>query len=142
MADESAARDYSLLAEPVTPSTPKPEIHIKTPVAAPTTTIDPVTQPQAIPAGRVAVSAFEKILLMVTGIVAVGLATIIVSTQISVASAQRSLQDVEQTITAVQAKNSDAKQTINEIMQSSHLNTVAAKDGLTFNEANVRNVGK
>ncbi|MFD1319473.1 protein required for the initiation of cell division [Loigolactobacillus zhaoyuanensis] len=143
MADESAARDYSLLAEPVAPSMPQPDIHIKAPAeTAPATKIDPATQPQAIPAGRVAVSAFEKILLTVTGIAVVALATVIVATQISVANAQRSLQDVEQTISAVQAKNSDAKQTINEIMQSSHLNTVAAKDGLTFNEANIRNVGK
>ncbi|MFC6171763.1 protein required for the initiation of cell division [Loigolactobacillus jiayinensis] len=136
MADESAARDYSLLAEPVAPSMPQPEIHIKAPAKA------PAVQPQAIPAGRVAVSAFEKVLLMVAGVVTVVLATVIVATQVSVATAQRNLQDVEQSIATVEAKNSDAKQTINEIMQSSHLNTVAAKDGLTFNEANIRNVGK
>ncbi|TAR29622.1 protein required for the initiation of cell division, partial [Lactiplantibacillus plantarum] len=69
----------------------------------------PAARPQAIPAGRVAVSAFEKILLMVTGVITVALATVIVATQISVADAQRDLQDVEQTIATVQAKNSDAK---------------------------------
>lgn len=137
MADESAARDYSLLADPLAPSTPQPEIHIKAPLET-----TPAARPQAIPAGRVAVSAFEKILLMVTGVITVALATVIVATQISVADAQRDLQDVEQTIATVQAKNSDAKQTINEIMQSSHLDAVAAKDGLTFNEANIRNVSK
>jgi len=79
---------------------------------------------------------------MVAGVVTVVLATVIVATQVSVATAQRNLQDVEQSIATVEAKNSDAKQTINEIMQSSHLNTVAAKDGLAFNEANIRNVGK
>lgn len=143
MADESAARDYRVSAVPATPEQTEPNIHIKTPVpASPAPNLNPVNQPTAVPNGRVAASAFEKILLMLTGVITIVLASVIVATQVSVTSAQRHLQDVDQRITKVQAKNSDAKQTINEMLQSNHLNDVAAKDGLSFNEANIRNVGK
>lgn len=143
MADESAARDYRASAVPAMPEQTEPNIHIKTPTpASPAPKHNPVNQPVAVPSGRVAVSAFEKVLLTLTGVIMVVLGSVIVATQVSVTSAQRHLQDVDQQITKVKAKNSDAKQTINEMLQSNHLNEAAAKDGLSFNEANIRNVGK
>ncbi len=131
MADESAARDFSSLADPVAPSVTQPDIHIQE---------TPQVQPVATPASHVAISAFERTLMVTLGIVLVSLCTMIVSSKIAVSSAQQHLQDIGQSVTALQLQNTNYKQEINELMQSNHLNDVAARDGLSLNEANIRNV--
>ena len=130
MLDESTARDLTALTQPETTAPQvQPEIH---------TAAQPA--PQAGPRQHVAFSVFEKAAVVALGLVAVALCTLIVSSKIALASTQRNLENVGRSITKVESDTTDYKQEVNELMQTNHLDSVASKDGLKLNEANIRNV--
>jgi cell division protein FtsL len=130
MLDESTARDLTALTQPETTAPQvQPEIHKAAQPA-----------PQAVPRQHVAFSVFEKAAVVALGLVAVALCTLIVSSKIALASTQRNLENVGRSITKVESDTTDYKQEVNELMQTNHLDSVASKDGLKLNEANIRNV--
>ncbi|MFD1465246.1 cell division protein FtsL [Lapidilactobacillus mulanensis] len=89
---------------------------------------------------KVALSKFEKLMFGVVACATVALMMMLVHTTINVSSSQRQLQDVQSKITKVETTNVDLQQEVGELTSSDRLATYAKENGLTFNDANVRNV--
>lgn len=118
------------------------------PQITPEITPEIVTQAQPVELPRVAVkqrvrfSMFEKVMASVITAIAITLMVVLVHTTVSVSASQRQLQDVQTSITKVKTANTDLQQEIGELSSSDRLAAYAKKNGLTFKEANVRNVTK
>ncbi|GAX01831.1 cell division protein FtsL [Secundilactobacillus silagei] len=96
-----------------------------------------VSVPKELP-----VSRFEKCLLTVGGVLIVGMMLWLVSTQIGVSTSQQHLQDVNTQIASFENKNTNDRQTINELLNRSRLEKVAKANGMTLSNSKVRNVNK
>ncbi|WP_125605295.1 cell division protein FtsL [Lapidilactobacillus bayanensis] len=106
------------------------------------TQAQPLELPQIEVKQKVRFSAFEKVMASVIAAIAVIMMVALVHTTVSVSASQRQLQDVQTSITKVKTANTDLQQEIGELSSSDRLAAYAKKNGLTFKEANVRNVTK
>lgn len=97
----------------------------------------PITVPQ-----HLNVSKFEKCLIAVGSLVVVVMALCLVNTKIGISAAQQRLQDVESKITQFDNKNTNNRQTINELMNRSRLEKIAKQNGMTLRNSKIRNVNK
>lgn len=102
----------------------------------------PIELPQISVKQKVRYSMFEKVMACVIAVTAVIMMVMLVHTTVSVSTSQRQLQDVQTSITKVKTINMDLQQEIGELSSSDRLAAFAKKNGLTFKEANVRNVTK
>ncbi|MBD5431543.1 cell division protein FtsL [Lactobacillus agrestimuris] len=83
---------------------------------------------------------FEKTLIVIGSIVTLGMMIFLVSSSISVTSAQHKLSEVQQRITKVENSNADLSQQIGKLSSSARLNEIARAKGLTLNEKNIRTI--
>ncbi|MFD1412038.1 cell division protein FtsL [Lapidilactobacillus gannanensis] len=91
---------------------------------------------------RVAFSGLERVCACCAGIATIALMIFLVHTNVGIAGTQRQLQDVQVKISQIKATNVDLRQEVSELSSSDRLSAYAQKNGLTFNDANVRNVSK
>lgn len=112
----------------------EPQITVDTPAQ---------TAPVAAPTpSKVPFSGLERFGLCCVAVVTLVLMVLLVQTNVGVASAQRQLQNVQSHITQVQSSNVDLRQEVSELSSSDRLSAYAQKNGLAFDDANVRNVSK
>lgn len=109
----------------------------------------PQPQPQVAPkpetqvkGKRLALNGVERLIIGVIGVIAVALMVLVVQTTASVAKSQRELQNIQTQTSKAKATNVDLKQEISELSSSDRLAAFAKKNGLSFNDANVRNITK
>ncbi|MFD1671133.1 cell division protein FtsL [Agrilactobacillus yilanensis] len=91
---------------------------------------------------KVPLSLFERLAMVVGGLIVIGLMISLVSAKIAVGTAQRNLQSVNTAVSDLKTKNADLKQEIGTLNSSDRLQAFAKKHGLTFNEESVRNISK
>lgn len=114
-----------------------------TPQQAPQSQPQVTPKPQAKPQGkRLALNGVERVIIGIIGAVVVALMVLVVQTTASVAKNQRELQNIQAQTSKAKATNIDLKQEISELSSSDRLTTFAKKNGLSFNDANVRNITK
>lgn len=101
--------------------------------------LDPQQQPNS---QKLPVSKFEKCLLTVCGLVLAVMMVCVVSSKIAMTNAQHQLQSVNSRVTTVQNHNTSAQQEINELQSRSRLDKIAKKQGLSLDNARIRNVSK
>ncbi|WP_191988093.1 cell division protein FtsL [Lapidilactobacillus wuchangensis] len=111
------------------------------PLVTPSTPVEPAGVAQA-QSTRVAFSGLERICACCTGLLTIALMVFLVHTNVGIAGTQRQLQDVQVKISQIKAANVDLRQEVSELSSSDRLSAYAQKNGLTFNDANVRNVSK
>lgn len=97
--------------------------------------------PQVLEA-KVPLSIFERLAMMVGGLVIVGLMISLVSAKIAVGNSQRNLQSINTEVSDLKTQNADLKQEVGTLNSSDRLQQFAQKHGLTFNEQSVRNISK
>ncbi|MTV82919.1 cell division protein FtsL [Secundilactobacillus folii] len=91
---------------------------------------------------KLTLSKFEKCLLVTGTLIVVVMMLSVVSMKIGVSSAQQQLQDVSNKITSFQSKNTNDRQTINELLNRSRLEKIAKQNGMTLSNSKIRNVNK
>lgn len=97
-------------------------------------------QPQIIVKAHVAFSMFEKMLVSLVTVLAVGLSILLLNAQITLTNNEHTVQNLQRETTTLTNKNIDAKQTIGELTKASRLSSLAKKDNLTFHENKIRTV--
>lgn len=103
----------------------------------------PRVSPQQHPSShKLPVSKFEKCLLTACGLVLAVMMVCVVSSKIALTNAQHNLQSINNQITTVQNHNTNAQQQINELQSRSRLDKIAKKQGLSLENARIRNVNK
>ncbi|WP_061775869.1 cell division protein FtsL [Levilactobacillus senmaizukei] len=130
MAQNSLAEAVPLIQEPV-----------RRPKVQPQPT--PQQQPQQSPRKRwLPVSKFEKCLMTVCGLILAVLMVSVVSAKIAMSNAQHELQSVNNQVTTYTNRNTNTQQEINELQSRTRLDKIAKKQGLTLENARIRNVNK
>ncbi|WP_125581857.1 cell division protein FtsL [Levilactobacillus cerevisiae] len=103
----------------------------------------PQLNPQQHPnSHKLPISKFEKCLLTACGLVLAVMMVCVVSAKITTTNAQHNLQSINSRITTVQNHNTNAQQQINELQSRSRLDKIAKKQGLSLQNARIRNVNK
>lgn len=99
--------------------------------------------PQQHPQGeKLPVSKFEKCLMTVCGLALALLMVCVVSSKIAMSTAEHNLQSINNKVTTIQNHNTSKQQQINELQSRSRLDKIAKKQGLTLENARIRNVNK
>lgn len=99
--------------------------------------------PQQHPQGeKLPVSKFEKCLMTVCGLALALLMVCVVSSKIAMSTAEHHLQSINNQVTTIQNHNTSKQQQINELQSRSRLDKIAKKQGLTLENARIRNVNK
>lgn len=130
MAQNSLAEAVPLIQEPV-----------RRPKVQPQPT--PQQQPQQSPRKRrLPVSKFETCLMTVCGLILAVLMVSVVSAKIAMSNAQHELQSVNNQVTTYTNRNTNTQQEINELQSRTRLDKIAKKQGLTLENARIRNVNK
>ncbi|MFC6274584.1 cell division protein FtsL [Levilactobacillus tangyuanensis] len=130
MAQNSLAEAVPLIQEPV-----------RRPKVQPQPT--PQQQPQQSPQKhRLPVSKFEKCLMTACGLILAVLMVSVVSAKIAMSNAQHELQSVNNQVTTYTNRNTNTQQEINELQSRTRLDKIAKKQGLTLQNARIRNVNK
>lgn len=66
----------------------------------------------------------------------------VVSSKIAMSTAEHNLQSINNKVTTIQNHNTSKQQQINELQSRSRLDKIAKKQGLTLENARIRNVNK
>ena len=99
--------------------------------------------PQQHPQGeKLPVSKFEKCLMTVCGLALALLMVCVVSSKIAMSTAEHHLQSINNQVTTIQNHNTSKQQQINELQSRIRLDKIAKKQGLTLENARIRNVNK
>ena len=114
---------------------------VEQPVENPTTLIE--KQPEAPqPVWKLKLSGMEK-LLIIGGCAVLCLLMIgVVSSKIALSNSQQQLQRLDNRIVKLHNGNTSLNQQISELQSSSRLNQIAKQNGMSLNNANIRNVTK
>ncbi|KRK87443.1 hypothetical protein FC99_GL000908 [Levilactobacillus koreensis JCM 16448] len=80
--------------------------------------------------------------MTVCGLILATLMVFVVSSKIAMSNAQHELQSVNSNVTAIQNRNTNAQQEINELQSRTRLDKIAKKQGLTLQNDRIRNVNK
>jgi len=91
---------------------------------------------------KLPVSKFEKCLMTVCGLALALLMVCVVSSKIAMSTAEHNLQSINNKVTTIQNHNTSKQQQINELQSRSRLDKIAKKQGLTLENARIRNVNK
>ncbi|WP_373891509.1 cell division protein FtsL [Weissella confusa] len=113
-----------------------------------TTSPRKVNQPQQRPSVRVVKRKLEKpgfnaidiAFCVATAFVVVFMAMVVVHTSNRAATANSQLATTSASLEKVRNQNNDLKQEVSDLTSPSRLNDVAAKNGLTLQNQNIRNV--
>ncbi|WP_261805732.1 cell division protein FtsL [Lapidilactobacillus luobeiensis] len=100
----------------------------------------PVSAPES--SHKVRFSILERLLAVCACAAVLSLMIFLVHTSVGIASNQRQLQDIQTKISQVKTSSVDLQQEIGELGSSDRLAAYAKKNGLSFNDANVRNMTK
>ncbi|WP_267202084.1 septum formation initiator family protein [Limosilactobacillus kribbianus] len=87
-------------------------------------------------------SPFERLLVIVGGIVTLCLVITLLSTKVAINNQQHHLQDLQSQISKVKNANTSSQQEIAELTSQSHLKAAAHKYGLSDRNSNVRNINQ
>ncbi|MDO4903338.1 MAG: cell division protein FtsL [Limosilactobacillus sp.] len=101
-------------------------------------------QQQSVSTGseRVGLNAFEKTLYSLGAFATVLLLIVMISTKISINTAQHNLQDLQGQVAQTKNDNASQQQEISDLTSESHLKSVANKYGLSDKNSNVRNINR
>ncbi len=105
----------------------------------------PQLEPQAAPvqySRKVRFSLLERLLALGSCLAILGFMVFLVHGSVTVTNSQRQLQDIQTKIGKTKTSNVDLQQEIGELGSSDRLAAYAKKNGLSFDDANVRNMSK
>lgn len=87
-------------------------------------------------------SSFEKLLIVCGSAVLTVLMLVVVSSKIALSNSQHELQHLDNQVVTVRTSNTNLKQQIGELQNSTRLDKIAHKSGMSLSNANIRNVTK
>ncbi|WP_283678888.1 cell division protein FtsL [Lentilactobacillus sp. Marseille-Q4993] len=87
-------------------------------------------------------SRFEKLLMGIGGAIAAVMCIFVISSKIALTNSQHQLQQLDNRIVTMHNKNTTLTQQIGELQSSSRLQKIAKNNGMSLNNANIRNVTK
>ncbi|GEP19713.1 cell division protein FtsL [Pediococcus argentinicus] len=93
-------------------------------------------------ARNLALSKFEKVLLIFCTFVLLVLMVVVVSGKINLSNAQHKLDTTQEKVTTVSNQNNLLKQEVNQLSSQSRLNKIGQNSGLTLKSKNIRNVNR
>lgn len=93
-------------------------------------------------ARNLALSKFEKVLLIFCTFVLLVLMAVVVSGKINLSNAQHKLDTTQEKVTTVSNQNNLLKQEVNQLSSQSRLNKIGQNGGLTLKSQNIRNVNR
>ncbi|WP_353990216.1 cell division protein FtsL [Pediococcus argentinicus] len=93
-------------------------------------------------ARNLALSKFEKVLLIFCTFVLLVLMVVVVSGKINLSNAQHKLDTTQEKVTTVSNQNNLLKQEVNQLSSQSRLNKIGQNGGLTLKSKNIRNVNR
>ncbi|GEA99161.1 hypothetical protein LBR02_17260 [Levilactobacillus brevis] len=80
--------------------------------------------------------------MTVCGLALALLMVCVISSKIAMSTAEHHLQSINNKVTTIQNHNTSKQQQINELQSRSRLDKIAKKQGLTLENARIRNVNK